>query len=316
MYNEELKTRFIRDYTGSLNTANVATTIFNAFEKYEQEWNADLCTKSAEELQPAVDEVVGLRTKSKWMTLIILKEYVKWCMAMQVPGACDGMTKIEAVGLGKVRHQMVSGPLHLQKYLDSIFDPEEEETIDNLYRCYFWMAFGGIDEEDTILIKTEDVDLENMEIRYKSVSVPIYRDALPAFRNAITLNSFLYKHPKYSKLIRRDRVPGDTIMRGIKATTKTFTMRTTLSKRNIKAIEEEKTDLQLSFYRVRMSGLFYRTYEIERAGGTVDFSDAALRLMDGKTYSLSGREKIEHKQRRIERDYFEDYQRWKLAFSM
>ena len=211
---------------------------------------------------------------------------------------------------------MVSGPLHLQKYLDSIFDPEEEETIDNLYRCYFWMAFGGIDEEDTILIKTEDVDLENMEIRYKSVSVPIYRDALPAFRNAITLNSFLYKHPKYSKLIRRERIPGDTIMRGIKATTKTFTMRTTLSKRNIKAIEEGKTDLQLSFYRVRMSGLFYRTYEIERAGGTVDFSDAALRLMDGKTYSLSGREKIEHKQRRIERDYFEDYQRWKLAFSM
>ena len=93
MYNEELKTRFIRDYTGSLNTANVATTIFNAFEKYEQEWNADLCTKSAEELQPAVDEVVGLRTKSKWMTLIILKEYVKWCIAMQVPGACDGMTR-------------------------------------------------------------------------------------------------------------------------------------------------------------------------------------------------------------------------------
>ena len=34
MYNEELKTRFISDYTGSLNTANVATTIFNAFEKY------------------------------------------------------------------------------------------------------------------------------------------------------------------------------------------------------------------------------------------------------------------------------------------
>ena len=93
-------------------------------------------------------------------------------------------------------------------------------------------------------------------------------------------------------------------------------MRTTLSKRNIKAIEEGKTDLQLSFYRVRMSGLFYRTYEIERAGGTVDFSDAALRLMDGKTYSLSGREKIEHNQLRIERDYFEDYQRWKLAFSM
>ena len=39
MYNEDLKKRFVRDYTGSLNTANVAATVFNAVEKYETEWN-------------------------------------------------------------------------------------------------------------------------------------------------------------------------------------------------------------------------------------------------------------------------------------
>ena len=316
MYNEELKRRFVRDYTGSLNTANVAATVFNAVEKYETAWDADLCTKSAKDLQPVIDEIVGLRSKSKWMTLIILKEYVKWCIAMKVPNACDGMLHIEAVGLDKVRHQMVSSPLHLQRFMDSIFDPESEETIDNIYRCYFWMAYGGVDEEDTILIRNEDVDFTEMLIHYKSTSVPIYREALPAFHNAVSLGSFAYKHPNYSKIIRRDRIAGDTIMRGIKATTKTFTMRTTLSKRNIKAIEEGKTDLQLSFYRVRMSGLFYRVYEMERAGVAPNFSEAALRAMDGKTYSLKGREKIEHKQNRIEKDYMEDYERWKLAFSI
>ena len=316
MYNEDLKKRFVRDYTGSLNTANVAATVFNAVEKYETEWNADLCTRSTEELQPVIDEIVGLRSRSKWMTLTILKEYVKWCIAMKVPGACDGMLHIEAVGLDKVRHQMVSSPLHLQRFMDSIFDSESDETIDNIYRCYFWMAYGGIDEDDTILIRNEDVDFSEMIIRYKTISVPIYREALPAFRNAVNLTSFVYKHPNYSKTIRRDRVPGDTIMRGIKAVTKTFTMRATLSKRNIKAVEVGKTDMQLSFYRVRMSGLFYRIYEMERAGIAPNFSDAALRVMDGKTYSLKGREKIEHKQNRIERDYMEDYQRWKLAFSI
>lgn len=316
MYNEDLKKRFVRDYTGSLNTANVAATVFNAVEKYETEWNADLCTRSTEELQPVIDEIVGLRSRSKWMTLTILKEYVKWCIAMKVPGACDGMLHIEAVGLDKVRHQMVSSPLHLQRFMDSIFDSESDETIDNIYRCYFWMAYGGIDEDDTILIRNEDVDFSEMIIRYKTISVPIYREALPAFRNAVNLTSFVYKHPNYSKTIRRDRVPGDTIMRGIKAVTKAFTMRATLSKRNIKAVEEGKTDMQLSFYRVRMSGLFYRIYEMERAGIAPNFSDAALRVMDGKTYSLKGREKIEHKQNRIERDYMEDYQRWKLAFSI
>ena len=316
MYNEELKKRFIRDYTGSLNTANVAVTIFNAAEKYEIRWNADLCTRSAEELQPMIDDIVGLRSKSRWMTLIILKEYVKWCIAMKVPGACDGMMHIEAVGLDKVKHQMVSSPLHLQRFMDSIFDPESEETIDNIYRCYFWMAYGGIDEEDTIAIRKSDVNFQKMYIQYKSTSIPIYREAVPAFRNAVMLDSFVYKHPNYSKDIRRNRVQGDTIMRGIKAATKTFTMRATLSKRNIKAIEEGKTDLQLSFYRVRMSGLFYRVYEMERAGISPNFSEAALRVMDGKTYSLKGREKLEHKQNRIEKDYMEDYERWKLAFSI
>lgn len=314
MYNEELKRKFIMDYTGSLKTANVASTLFQAIEKYEAAWGADLCTKSADELQPVINEMVGLRSKSRWMTLTILKEYVKWCIAMKIPDACDGMLHIEAIGLDKVRHQMVSSPLHLQRFMDSIFDPEEEETIDNVYRCYFWMAYGGIDEKDTILIKEEDVDFSGMFIRYKTTSVPIYREAIPAFRNAVMLNSFVYKHPNYSKDIRRNRVPGDTIMRGIKAVTKTFTIRATLSKRNIKAIEDGKTNLQLSFYRVRMSGLFYRVYEMERAGITPNFSEAALRVMDGKTYSLKGREKLKHKQNRIEKDYMEDYERWKLAF--
>ena len=316
MYNEEMKSRFIREYTGSLNTANVATTIFNAMEEHEKNWNADLCTRSSEELQPVITEITGLRSRSKWMALTILKEYVKWCIAMQVPGACDGMLQIQTVGLDKVKHQMVSSPLHLQRFLDDVFDKESEETLDNIYRCYFWMAYGGIDEEDTILIQNEQVDFGQMVIYYKTTNIPIYREALPAFRNAMSLSSFLYKHPNYSKPVRRDRVPGDTLMRGIRATTKTFTMRTTLSKRNIKAVEDGLTDLQLSFYRVRMSGLFYRVYEMERAGIPTSFSEAALRVMDGKTYTLHGREKLEHRQNKIERSYLEDYQRWKLAFSI
>lgn len=110
MYNEATKTRFIREYTGSLNTASVAETVFNALEKYEQGWGADLCTKGCEELQPVIDEIVGLRSKSKWMTLTILKEYVKWCIAMKIPGACDGMLKIQSVeyaeDLAETRRQL------------------------------------------------------------------------------------------------------------------------------------------------------------------------------------------------------------------
>lgn len=205
MYNAELKSRFVKDYTKSINTANVATTVFEAFEPYETSWNADLCTRDREELQPAIDEILALRSRSQWMSLTILKEYVKWCIAMKVPDACDGMLNIEAAGLAKVRRQMVSSPLHLQRILDEVFDKESEETIDVTYRCYYWMAFGGIKEDDTLLVRASDIDFANMEIVYQDTHVPLYREALPAFHKAAELNSFCYKNPNYSRTITRDR---------------------------------------------------------------------------------------------------------------
>lgn len=316
MYNAELKSRFVEDYTKSINTANVATTVFEAFEPYEVSWNADLCTKSKEELQPAIDEILALRARSQWMSLTILKEYVKWCIAMKVPNACDGMLGIETAGLSKVKRQMISSPLHLQRVLDEVFDKESEETIDVIYRCYYWMAFGGIKEDDTLLVKASDIDFANMEIAYKDTHIPLYREALPAFHKAAELNSFRYKNPNYSRTIIRDRVPGDTLMRGIRAVTKTVTLRSILSKKSAKAIEDGLTQQQLSFYRVWMSGLFYRMYDRERAGIPIDFSEAATNFVSDRTYALNGRIKLEHKQNRIERDYMEDYQRWKLAFSI
>ena len=316
MYNAELKSRFIRDYTKSINTANVATTVFDAFEPYETSWGADVCTKSKDELQPAIDAVLALRSRSQWMSLTILKEYTKWCIAMRVPNACDGMLQIEAAGLAKVRQQMVSSPLHLQRYLDEVFDKEEEETVDIIYRCYYWMAFGGIKEDDTLLIRTSDIDFADMEISYKGTHTPIYREALPAFHKAAELKSFYYKNPNYAHTILRDRVPGDTLMRGIRAATKTMTIRSVLSKKSAKAIDDGLTKQKLSFYRVWMSGLFYRMYDRERAGIPVDFSEAATDFVSGRSYVLNGRIKLEHKQNRIERDYMEDYQRWKLAFSI
>lgn len=317
MYNEELKTKFVRGYTNSISTAEVCQTIFNAFEQYEVEWDADLCTRSAEELQPVVDNLVGFRARSKWMRLIILKDYVKWCIGMKVPGACDGMLKIETVGLEKVKHQTVASPLHLQRYLDSICEPESEETTDNIYRCFYWLAYGGVAEEDILSIKCSDVDLNNMVVRYNDTEVPIYREALPAFKNCVKLTQFVYKHPNYDKLVYKDRADGDTLVRGIRSAPSIKAMRVELSRRSKAKMDEGKTDLKLSYFRVWISGLFYRMYERERAGMPVDFSAAAAQFMEGKTYKLDrGRNTPEAKKRQLTRDYLEDYERWKLAFAI
>lgn len=315
MFNEQQKVKFIKDYTGSLNTANVATALFNELEKYEAEWGCDICTKSAEEIEPIIGEIVGLRSSSRWMTLIILREYAKWCIAMRVAGACDGLLNVDAVGFSKMKRQMVTSPLHLKKVLDEIFEPESDETVDNLYRCYFWLAFCGVEEDDVLKINEENIDFKKMEIRYNDRTFPIYGEALSVFKSVVELNSFLYKHPNYSKEVRRERFPGKNIMRGIKTSGDIFTIRAEVSQKNRKAIKKGKTNMEISFGRMKLSGLFYRAYEMERAGIPITFTEAAVRAMNGKNYSLPEGKAIEQIQRRKEREYFEDYLRWKVAFS-
>lgn len=314
MYNEELKLKFVREYTNSIKTAEACAATFQAIEPYEREWDADVCTRSADELRPVVEVLAGFRAKS-WSRMFILKDYVKWCISIGVPEACDGVLNIADAGLDKIRTQTVASPLHLQTYLDSICESESEQTVDNIYRCFYWLAYGGIAEEDILNIKCTDVDFQNMVVRYNDTEAPIYREALPTFKNCVELTQFVYKHPNYNKLVYKDRASGDTLIRGIRGLPSLKVLRAELSRRSKSKIDTGKTNLKLSYYRVWISGLFYRMFEQERAGIPVDFSATAAQSMVGKSYKLaSGRNTLESKKRRLVRSYHEDYERWKLAF--
>ena len=156
MYNEEIKKQFIDYYTNESSTNGVVTRIFNRLEKYEKEWDADFCTKSTDELQSVIDDIAGVRIKSITATISTLHEYVKWCIDTGVPGACDGMLQIKSTGTDKIKKKMVASPLHLKVYLDDVFSPVEEGTIDNTYRCFFWMIYAGVDENDGIGVAFAD----------------------------------------------------------------------------------------------------------------------------------------------------------------
>ena len=206
MYNEALKTEFIRSYTQKISTAKLANVVFNATEPYEVGWDADLCTKDASELQPVIDHIASLRSQSKYHKLIILKDYVKWCIGKQVPGVCDGMLKVNTEGLDKIRLQTVASPFHLQSYLDILCEPEQLQTIDNMYRCIFWLAYAGIPESEILNIREKDIDFTTLTINYGGLEYPMYRESLQAFKNCVTLKEFAHKHPNYGRIIYMDRV--------------------------------------------------------------------------------------------------------------
>ena len=103
------------------------------------------------------------------------------------------------------------------------------------------------------------------------------------------------------------------MIRGIKSVPTLKALRVELSRRSKQ--NSDKTPLKLSYFRVWISGVFYRMYEQEIIGVPPDFNAIAYQQMEGKTYKLdSGRNTMEAKRRQLVRDYEEDYERWKLAW--
>ena len=170
-------------------------------------------------------------------------------------------------------------------------------------------------ENDILEVKINEIDFLNMTVRHNGEEYVIYRESIPALRNCIDLSSFVYKHPLYTAEKEIKRSEGDILLRGTRDAFSVKVMRTTLSKKSKQALDDGKTTQKLSYYRVWLSGLFFRMYEREKVGIPVDFTEAAIKFMEGKEYKLEkGCKNIAIKRRQVAKDYLEDYQRWKLAF--
>lgn len=318
MYNQELKYKFIEDCVHKIDSNLKAyKRLFDIVGKYEEKWDADICTRGADELQPVIDDICGIRDKSKYPRLIALKKYVNWCIDQGVPGACNGMLQLSDTGAERVKRYYVANAKHLQSYLDTMFAPESEKTIDNIYRCYYWLAYGGLREEDVPFVKCSDVDFNEMMVRYdkRYTALPIYREGLRAFHNCVELDSFVLKHPLYAKEVKRKRLCGDELMRGSKSVLSVKSIRSRISK--ISRENRGKTDLKLSYHRVWLSGMFYRIWEQEVIGIPPFFEDIASDDVKGKEYkAVKSGVPIDNIIRSKAKEYKNDYDRWKIAWKL
>ena len=321
MYNENQKRAFIESHTNSDKTMAKIVQIFSWFEPYEEDWGLDLSQQSAEKLQPVVNELTGVRSKSTELILIILKEYVKWCGRSGYE-VSRGIFDVRINTIDKIQNQMVASPLHLKAKLDEFFEPVEEETIDITYRVFLWMAFAGLDDKDAIRVTADCVDLKNFRINFEGHSYEIYKECIEDFKKACELTDFQYKHPNY--ITRRDRADGNLIMRGIRTPTVDLkTIRPVINKK-FGADDTEETGgrqkSRISYKRIYLSGIFYRAYERERAGLPVDFSEFIARSIERKEktkkYTVTKTRTLTTIANTIEREYLADYEKWKCAFAM
>lgn len=320
MYNADQKKQFILNYTKTDSIRKACVTLFNALEPMEESWGADISTVDEAKARTAMESVVGIRADTIAWRPRILREYARWCLKERKPGSCDALLKVEVSGDAKMRKHTVKNPRHLQSYLDAICDPESKLTVDMATRCYCWLAYAGMEEEDILRLTKENVDFQNMVVTYNGKDYPLYREALKSVQACATMKYFMFEHPILSSqngIIQRDRAPGDQLVRGFRVELTGTTIRASLSRLAREAERAGKTDIRLSHYRLWLSGLFYRVYEAEVA----DIEDPRILFFRfiqeytrDKEFKLdSGRNTKTAKQRSIANEYYRDYQRWKTT---
>jgi len=312
MYNAVLKEEFIKTQT-SVSVRTAYKHLFEAIEKFEREWGADICTRTPEELRPVMDDILGVTRYGNRMRTGLLKKYALWCMENNVPGACKGVFEVDLSNVSKMRTQTVKNPAHLQAYLNVLFGPEKDEGTDNALRCFFWLAYGGLLEEDAIKVTAKDVDLVNMVFRFNGEEYPIYREAVPCFRNCATLTQFALKYRNGT--VYKDRCLGDSLLRRTSFPDKDIVgIRSQVSKAVTTAYKSGKTDICLSYFKAWLSGVFYRTYIAESMGIAPDFTNPVAKLMQNISYSLDNtRASISSYRNYKAKWYLNDYEQWKTT---
>jgi hypothetical protein len=307
MFNAEVKERFVKSHSEKISVRTVYRQFFDIAQKYEEQWNADLCTRTPEVLNQFLNEASGVTAQSQATAIHMLKAYVKWCLGQEdISGVQEDLLSIDSFSSTKLKERTVTSPVHLQRYLDAVFEQEDSKTIDNVYRTYFWMAYAGINQDDAIKIRNKDIDFSEMLIRYNGIAYPIYREGIKAIRYSVELDHFKSIRTNTGKSVVINRFDGDIVMRGRKSVFTNQSLQERVSRKQRVAFDSGKTDLKLSYFKVWLSGLFYRVYIDEISGIKPNFVPFIAEISQ-----LKGLKKKQIDITRQAKYYYEDYLHWK-----
>lgn len=306
MYNAERKEKYLYESSFS-NNPTCLSSIFRTTEPYEQTLGVDLCAMSPDDLQAIFDQEFGYKSKPVEDYMSLLKKYIVWSQEQGYP-ICEDLLSFKPDMRVKMQRYMVSSPAHLEKILNMCFTPLSSETIDCLYRCYFWMAFSGLPEEEVVKVAVNEINLSTNTIEHNGESYPIDPEAVPAFRMGCEAEQFLFIHPKYQTY--RKRFDGPYLMRGVRNARMSLK-----SLQNVKNIHMAKKKIALTYDSISLSGMFYRAYMMEKDGHTVNFDTYSVEYALQSIQNRNSKRDLETISRQVRYLISRDYANWKMAFN-
>ena len=301
MYHEERKARFIEE---SGRSVGYCKKFFQDAQPIEEEYGLDLAQLPSEAVRTLLLKQVRTRVIALNIATGFIREYYQWCSENGYEVG-DGLSDLNIDLSEVVRRSMVSSPMHLAMVLDAMFDPLEKGSADCLYRCYCWLAFSGIPQGHIFDVRIGDMDFYHMIVCLDGHMYDMYRESVPTILDCCWKSHFLYENQNYTeKEMMRPRHKGDYLMRSIRADRITIrAVQNRLPRANARA----GTDL--NYTGLYLSGVFYRAYELERAGFQPDFASVALEKLTAEGKPIK-RTTITS----AVRAFLEDYENWKKAY--
>ncbi len=330
MYNEQVKLAFIEKYTTSEQTKKLLRYIFDGTQDVEEKCGMDFYTMNVEQAQEAFNHVSGTRVNGASSILVILKSYIRWCVANGYP-ASQAVQELRINVYDKLRDSYVASPQHLKRALDEAFPKPEKNEIEYIYRSFLWLGFMGLQASEAIQVTADYLNFDTLHLRFpgREDSYPIYPEAIPDLKKAIELKNF--EEPRGKDGVKKTRAAGKEILRG-KVSKRTLeevvelTFRPTISRAFKAALDQYESQgikvpvdlsLRLSFKHVYMSGIFYRTYEQERMGIPPRFDAIVLQeRRNAKKEQVFTRNYTERKYlNTLIGNMEQDYNNWKSVFT-
>ena len=222
--------------------------------------------------------------------------------------------------LKEIRTTMVSSPYFFNKYLDSVFEPTENNTIENLYRCAMWLLYIGLELDEIVDLEINNIDLYNRRIIYKDKYYRMPDYSFDSIEKCVSTISFYYPHKNYCNCngVWRDRFIGSKLIRGENEELKAKTIKDMLGRYIKEANVSGKTDKRMTLGMVSLSGSYYRLRAREMDCGTPPDFEALSKYQMSKTsrrVNFEGTDMFKRSLRETKNKNSNKYKLWCMAGS-
>lgn len=322
MYNGALKQRFIEECykNGAKKTIETISSMVKRIGELEDVYRMEASNWTPDIVREAIYRATSGRYGSKSAYIQVLRKYFKWCKEIGVDGVQewdDSITATQIESSRKGGSNFIKSPQALQDILNKVCEPIERDTIDNIIRAYFWLAYGGVGEGDAMTLTSRQLNFPERIINCGNYDAYIYEEGVEALKKSSQMKEF--KRDGMSKAgnkvtFVRERLPGDYLLRtydGDCPEIRNFRGKVMRICKRYRDTTQE--NVSLTYTRVYLSGLFYRMRKRELQGVDINFRAIADLLRETEMVPSSESKNvgtINSRAVNLKRDYIS----WKKAF--